>query len=301
MEESISYRQAGRESPGKLHKGIILDKSDRSLTPVFGSQSSRFNIPKPSFTCNPREISPLPKHKILGCMDKSRRFKPTQYFTTAPGPGTYTLKEERKTNIIKSVFLSKEARSLSPIRQMPAPGQYNPKEITSSRSVASVFRSNVRRIHDPPKSITPAPGHYTPNFSLIHKSYTAMSYKKPTAKRYQVNVYNPLSKPLPEVSPGPGSYDIPRDRSDESIPSAVFHSAEERFGRQEELSPAPGTYEIGSNEGEKQILSVAAFRSDTERFLRRGHVPRPGPAFYKPNLLPKRRSFLLNLHQKWVG
>lgn len=234
-------------------------------------------------------------------MDKSRRFKPTQYFTPAPGPGTYTYTEERKTNIIKSVFLSKEARSLSPIRQVPAPGQYNPKEITSSRSVASVFRSNVKRINEPQKSITPAPGHYTPNFSLIHKSYTAMSYKEPTAKRFQVNVYNPLSKPLPETSPGPGSYDIPMDRSDESMPSAVFHSEEARFGRQEELSPAPGSYEIGHSDRTMQSVSVAAFKSDTQRFLRRENVPRPGPAFYKPNLLPKRRSFLLNLHQKWVG
>ena len=84
------------------------------------------------------------------------------------------------------------------------------------------------------------------------------------------------------------------------MPSAVFHSVEERFAKPEESTPAPGSYEVGSKEREREMVSGAVFRSDTER-LRGQHVQRPGPAFYRPSVLPKRRSFLLNLHQKWVG
>ena len=301
MEESPSYRQVGRESPGRLQKGSTLDKSDHPLTPVFGSQAYRFSVSKPGLTFLPRATTPLPLHKVLGCMGKSRRFKPNRYMTAVPGPGTYTWKAERRNIIIKSVFLSKETRSLSPIKQVPAPGQYDPKEASSSRSVASVFRSNVKRIEGPPESTTPAPWHYTPSFALIHKSNTTVSYKEPSTRPVHVNVYNSLSKPVPEESPGPGSYEIPREKSEGAMPSAVFQSGNERFARQQEASPAPGTYDIGSKEKERERASGAAFRSDTERFWRKEVVQRPGPAFYKPSVLQKRRSFLLNMHKNWVG
>lgn len=85
------------------------------------------------------------------------------------------------------------------------------------------------------------------------------------------------------------------------MPSAVFHSAKERFARLQDSTPAPGAYEVGSKEKETELAGGAAFKSDTDRFWRGELMQRPGPAFYKPNVLPKRRSFLLNLRKKWVG
>lgn len=303
MEENTSYRQAGRESPGRIRKGYALDKPEKTpLRPVFGSQASRFSVSKLNTTERSEQSSVLPAHKILGCMGKSRRFKPAQYATPAPGPGAYDWQTDRRTSIIRSVFVSKQTRSVTPVRETPAPGQYDPKDISSSRSATSVFRSNSKRTEVPPVSTSPSPCQYTPQFHLIHKSHTVVSYKPPSSRRFHINLFNPLSRPVPVAVPGPGSYDIQRDSSNTSMPSAVFVSAEERFSVPNEHLPAPGTYDIGVKPHEKEPASGAVFRSDTDRFVHhKGRIQRPGPAFYQPYFLPKHRSFLLNLQRKWVS
>ena len=305
MEEGLSYRQVGREPTGRIIRGRASKRKSSESTPAFGSQTKRFHIEsQPSALSNPSKVSPVPTNRVLGCMDKSQRFKPRQYSTITPGPGTYSWKPGQPGTVIRSVFKSKDGRSLSPVRSSPGPGQYDPKRVGTDRVVASVFRSNVKRIEGVPSPVGPAPWHYTPNFAPVQKSNSALTstFKASVStRRFQVNVYDPHSKPVEDVSPGPGSYEISRELNASWMPSAVFASQDTRFTTNGDQKPDPGTYDVTPKLLEKEAASGAVFKSDTQRLRGIDDLKRPGPAFYKPTLLPKKQSFLLNLKKKWVG
>jgi hypothetical protein len=48
-------------------------------------------------------------------------------------------------------------------------------------------------------------------------------------------------------------------------------------------------------------VSGAVFISESERSWRKVDSKRPGPAFYKPNILPKKQSYHLNLKRHWIS
>ena len=63
--------------------------------------------------------------------------------------------------------------------------------------------------------------------------------------------------------------------------------------------PGPGAYTVSGEKREKLPVSGAVFMSESKRddsFLSKA----PGPAFYRPVILPKKKSFHLNAERKWV-
>lgn len=305
MAEQTSYRQVGKEFPGRLFKGRLPEPVGCDQSVGFGAKTGRFPTPQSPSSAVLRSVTPLPTHTPLGCMSKSKRFNPRQYLSSTPGPGTYDCKLAQSTRLIKTPFISKESRSVSPVMSSPAPGQYNPVEVAGKKSVSSVFRSAVKRIALQPPSFGPPPGAYSPKYTVIsHTTAITSAFKQPVNKRrMQINLFNPLSKVIKRhTSPGPGAYEVtPSTRQAfVDLPSAVFLSSENRF-------PTPRVDETGrrwedggEKWGGKEKGSMAAFKSDTQRgdFVAK---QLPGPAFYKPSVLPKHQSFHLNLAKRWVA
>lgn len=300
MVDSVSYRQVGKDFPGRLFRGRSPEPSDYESMPVFGTKSARFIAPAPRPPSVPRSTTPVPRHTTLGCMGKSQRFKPRQYASITPGPGTYNWKTAESAKLIKTAFLSKESRSTSPTSVAPAPGQYDPPSVVGQRSASSVFRSTVKRLATAKSPPGPSPGTYSPQYTAVSRTgAVTSSFKQPVAKRrIQINLFNPLSKPIEDLSPGPGTYELPSARPPfRPLPSAVFISAESRFPAARSISPC--SYDVFPKAVLKQGVTMAVFKSDTSRELPVGGEP-PGPAFYTPSLLPKHQSFHLNLSKRWV-
>ena len=301
VESVVSYRQVGKEFPGKLFRGRSPEPSDYdSITPAFGTKSARFIAPSHRPPSAPRAITPIHGHTVLGCMGKSQRFKPRQYASITPGPGSYNWKIGESVKLIKTAFMSKESRSASPVCVSPAPGHYDPHTVPGTRSTSSMFRSTVKRLATILQPVAPPPGTYSPKYAAVSKTpAVTSSFKQSVAKRrIQINLYNPLSKPSEDPSPGPGAYELPRARAAfNPLPSAVFLSAENRFPTPQPVSAC--TYDVLPKTVQRQAVAMAAFKSDTSRELPVSEAE-PGPTSYRPSPLPKHQSFHLNLSKRWV-
>jgi len=298
MVDSVSYRQVGKDFPGRLFRGRLPESSEYDSVPVFGTKSARFIAPSPRPPSVSRSITPVSGHTTLGCMGKSKRFTPRQYASITPGPGTYSWKPAESAKLIQTAFLSKESRSTSPASVSPAPGYYDPPKVVGQRSASSVFRSTVKRLATAKLPPGPSPGTYSPKYTSRTGAVTS-PFRQPAAKRrLQINLFNPLSKPIEDPSPGPGTYELPSASPPfRPLPSAVFVSVESRFPAARHVSPC--SYEVLPKAVLKQAVTMAAFKSDTSRERLVSGEP-PGPAFYKPSIQPKRQSFHLNLSKRWV-
>lgn len=301
VESAVSYRQVGKEFPGKLFRGRSPEPSEyESISPAFGTKSARFIAHSNRPPSAARAITPIHGHTVLGCMGKSQRFKPRQYASITPGPGTYNWKIGESVKLIKTAFMSKESRSVSPICVSPAPGHYDPHTVPGTRSTSSMFRSTVKRLATIIQPVAPPPGTYSPKYTSISKiSAGTSSFKQPVSKRrIQINLFNPLSKLSEDPSPGPGAYELTSSRAAfNPLPSAVFLSAENRFPTPQPVSTC--TYDVLPKTVPKQAVAMAAFKSDTSRKLPESEAE-PGPTYYRPSLLPKHQSFHLNLSKRWV-
>ena len=325
-----NYRQVGKEYPGKLCKGPMVDafnrltqssiptKSEQVLSAVekkggFGSSTDRFSqqtepesIPGPGqYKFPPLPESPsLSKKGYGGLISRSPRFKKFQYNTPVPGPGSYTSSSLSSTSI-SSVF----SRPLSIPQskpQLPAPGSYEAQAPNKMISISSPFKSKTKRYPET-SSASPSPWQYNIEGSFVVDPRPSAVFRMPArARRYPINLYDPHAAVPMENTPGPADYQnltLPPISGKES---ASFVKGDcDRFGRPlnvkkgNEATPGPGSYYCYILK-EKTKVAGAVFMSESEREVRPAPQRLPGPAFYKPSPVPKKKSFHMNASNMWV-
>ncbi|CAG9318947.1 unnamed protein product [Blepharisma stoltei] len=332
QDATVSFRQAGREVSGKVYKGSIVDafnrltqpsipaKSEQVLTQVnkkggFGASADRF-MSKSYFGPGPgqyvaaeQELNPsMSKKGFGGLINRAPRFKKFQYNTAVPGPGSYENKL-RDIKTVSSVFIEGRSKSLVTKYDPPAPGQYNPKTPEGKRmGMTSTFKSKTKRLEPTNPSDAPPPWQYNVEGTMIRSSsaQNTAAFKMPVqARRYQINLYDPHSDIITDDMPGPGEYSAETGMSNIK-PSPMFIVGEvDRFGKplrprkKNDFMPGPGTYSMAKSD-EKLPVSGAVFMSESERAWFSTEKKPPGPAFYKPAPVPKKKSFHLNSNKMWV-
>lgn len=324
--ENASFRQAGKEISGKVYRGSVVDAYNRLTQPSipcknenllqatevkegFGCSASRFSeknlkVPGPGqYSESAFENPSMSKKGFGGMISSAPRFKKFQYVNSIPGPGSYDLKPPSSIGYKISVGSSE---SLKKSQVFPAPGQYDPCEPISTKQTTSVFKSKTKRMEET-KYVSPAPWQYTPNYTLTRSSSSALTsaFKMPVnARRHQINLYNPYAAVVAGSTPGPGDYS-PLEKNEYFRPSSMFVPTDKnRFGvvvkpKVLENTPGPGTYDKPL-EIEKTPVTGAVFKSGSERKWLNTEKKPPGPAFYKPMIQPKKKSFHLKPNNIWV-
>ena len=337
MAERISFRQVGREHPGRLYKGpnqdaytrvsqpsipckedVVLKKQDSGYD-GFGHRGPRFlrlgnNVPGPGqYQSLPASHSSSPslskKGFLAGFVSSTKRFKPRQFATIAPGPGSYAPSHRRADSNPSPAFVKPKAQSRKPKVSSPAPGQYDtPSEQHFAAGPSSVFRSTTKRSDNAFPSQAPAPWFYSPDEHLVRSSSQELTsaFKRPVnGKRFKINLYDPHAHVAEDEGPGPGHYTVQNSFEKEKLNVSYSHQELDRFGqsirskRVQPVVPGPGAYNTPVLSPEKQPVSGAVFMSESQReFVKPTKVP--GPAFYRPAISNKKKSFLLNPANKWV-
>ena len=73
-----------------------------------------------------------------------------------------------------------------------------------------------------------------------------------------------------------------------------------RHKRGEGSPPGPGAYFLAREDVERTPVAGAVFMSETERVWLQADKKPPGPAFYRPVQMPKKKSFHLNANRVWL-
>lgn len=319
MGDKVSHRQTGREIPGKMCKGPVIDAYNRLTQPSIPTkfsqiltiprQSGGFNTSAVRFrekvanTPGPGDYDETPsKNRSLSKkayhMTQSTRFKKYQYNTPVPGPGSYESKSFKSSSAIVTGRGQDSRRTLD----VPAPGYYEPKAPGTNKQISHVFKSKAERLPSAPNR-APGPCVYNPQKPKTSGSVSRPFVKPSNFRREQINLYEPHAKPVEFVTPGPGNYDIPH--SARSKPSSVFLSANvDRFGeptrkRVAKFHPGPGEYSL-DKDSKKNLVSGAVFLSESKRGWLKVRGKPPGPAFYSPSPVSKRKSFHFQTAKVWV-
>lgn len=326
-----SFRQAGRDLPGKIYKGNIIDAYNRSTQPSipakfelilektppgkdgFGNKSKRFSLGDIENSPGPGQYSPdsegnspsfSKKGFLSAFVSNKSRFKRKEYATSVPGPGTYSPSHMRSVSNPVPSLLSTQP-SLSPLKNTHlAPGYYDLERPWQPKNLITTFKSKQTRLQPLQKaSLVPGPCYYSPNYHCIWPEKTVKSpFKLPlNAKRFKVNLYEPHAEVEDGGFPGPGHYSL--DYKDKNTKFGSFHhKGVERFGgtmKEKKAFPGPGAYNIDQKTPQNRVIvgGFGASEWGKEAAERGGH---PGPAFYRPEVAAKRQSFLFNLRRKWV-
>lgn len=335
MAERISFRQVGREHIGRLYRGPNQDAYTRVSQPTipakedavlkkqdfgkdgFGRRGPRFaqitsSVPGPGQYSQPDSNSSSPslskKGFLSGFVSSSKRFKPRQFATLAPGPGSYATSHRRTDSMPTSSFVPHKSHSRKVKDTPPAPGQYDLPNPHSRTSPTSVFRSTTRRPDNTFPAQAPAPWYYKPDERLVRSSSQELmsAFKRPVnGKRFKINLYDPHAPVTDDDMPGPGHYTLQNSFDKDHLSVSYSHQELDRFGqavrsrRTKQVIPGPGSYSTPLHSPEKQPVSGAVFMSESQReFVKSSKIP--GPAFYRPSLVSKKKSFLLNANNKWV-
>ena len=324
-----NFRQVGKEYSGKVYKGPMVDafnrltqssiptKSEQVLSAIerkggFGSSTDRFTLvteieaPGPGQYVNPAvsESPSLSRKGYGGLISKSPRFKKYQYNTPVPGPGTYTGVKDQG-NGIHSVFCKPVGRA--PVKpDQPAPGDYEVQAISKNVNITSPFKSKSKRQYGS-MSASPSPWQYNISSTFSADKHPSAAFKMPVrARRCPINLYDPHASVPTEVSPGPGDYYNTSLPPITHRPSPAFIRTDvDRFGgtskerRNKDITPGPGAYYMYSV-SEKNPVSGAVFMSESNRSVIKNPQKLPGPAFYQPVPVPKKKSFHLNSNKMWI-
>jgi hypothetical protein len=325
-----NFRQAGKEYAGKIYKGPMVDafnrltqssiptKSEQILSAVerkggFGSSTDRFStMEEPEVPPGPGQYksstageSPsLSRKGYGGLISKSPRFKRFQYNTPVPGPGSYTY-SDLSTQGVSSVF-QKPIGRLPKQDEMPAPGSYDVSQNASNVTVSSPFKSKSKRYREY-ASTSPPPWQYNIQTAFLTSDKPSAAFKMPVrARRYPINLYDPHAPVPNEITPGPADYQssfLPPINQKGS--SQFMKSDIDRFGapvkekKTKDMTPGPGAYYLETIQ-EKVQVSGSVFMSESNRGIIKEPLKQPGPAFYRPVPVPKKKSFHLNANKVWI-
>jgi hypothetical protein len=333
MADRPNFRQVGREVGGRVFKGTVSDAYHRTSSSsipskyelvlgqqsnakdAFGTAANRFapNLSKNpgpgAYSIEDKRTSPSTSTEGYGgLISKSSRFKRFQYASEVPGPGAYIQTKLEAPNRLSHMFVV-NARDTAVIKSnAPAVGQYEPRQLTSAKVVTSAFISKSNRFKSAALKTSPAPGQYTPNLTLTRASSAALTsvFMPPSnARRHQVNLYDPHNAVQISSIPGPGEYEAPTAFKSIDAQATLNKSIDSsRFGEQLRPKktntdvPGPGHYTL-SKPQDKVPVSGAVFMSESERFEFKTVKKPPGPAYYKPAVGPRKRSFHLNAGRQW--
>lgn len=202
-----NFRQAGRQTQGKLLKGFIQDpinKTTNASIPYkfetilyrntnpkgFGASAQRATRhedigPGPGSYDNGQVFSRSNTASFSkkgygnGFVSQTNRLLYRGYINSGPGPGSYTQNDNpfKVTHILHENHkdISDDLRkSKTSQLEVPGPGHYNP-EITKSSTLAnskvvnSIFKSNTGRYLSADKNVNPPPGTYEIDRALTDK------------------------------------------------------------------------------------------------------------------------------------
>lgn len=334
MGERVSFRQVGKDRPGKLYKGVIMDAYNRvsqasipskfelvlakpEVSDGFGHRASRFSLsasfagesPGPGHYAAQHKSNPSLSKKgfLSGFVSSLQRFRPKDFANKVPGPGTYTPTQIRRSSNPTPGFVPAKSSYKRKALDTPAPGSYDPTPLTKARVLTTSFVSKADRLADQTFSDAPPATLYEPKYTMVRSQSQGLTsaFKLPVhARRFQVNLYDPHSQVLEDSHPGPGYYD---PEPEVLAGSSFSHTGLDRFGKTAQpkakrpatSTPGPGAYEVVTISEEKAPISGSAFMSESGRLL---HLRRrnPGPAFYHPMPASKKKSFHLNAERKWM-
>lgn len=319
MGEKTSYRQAGKEISGKLFKGPVVDAYNRLSQPSiptkieqiltipshydgFNSSAQRFTTSSILKMPGPGDYEPKKPtsstNKKGFYVSNSSRFKKLQYTTSVPGPGTYNQKSYKPNPIT----INGRARTTERTLQIPSPGYYEPKKLESEREITSMFKSSTKRMKSNDLE-NPTPWQYNPNKPKSSGYVTAPFVQPSSCRREQVNLYDPHAKPVIVTTPGPGEYNL--EILGKIKPSSMFLATEvDRFGKPmrrktKNMVPGPGEYSL-QHESHKALVTGAVFLSESKRGWISAKKKPPGPAFYSPLPIAKRKSFHYKTAKVWI-
>lgn len=331
MAEITNFRQVGKEAGGRVFKGSITDAYHRTTSTsipskfelvlaqsntkeAFGSAAQRFGLsrevaPGPGdYNCSEGRTSPSEsKQGYGGLISKSTRFKRFQYISEVPGPGAYVQLTFSQKSKPSHMFVTNQRSSPTRNDKVPGVGHYKPKLPANSKAVTSAFISSSKRF-DSGKA-GPSPSTYSPNLGLTRANSTVLKsvFMPPTnSKRHQVNLYDPHRPVNESPIPGPGEYELASVfKSFDGQSSSIKLNESSRFGeslRSKNSSfevPGPGTYQLLKSQV-KVPVSGASFMSESDRIVFCTAKKPPGPAYYKPVVVPKNKSFHLNITRNWM-
>ena len=330
MGESVSFRQVGKEITGKVYKGPVIDaynrytqssipsKKEQILSPVtkkagFGTTqerniwNSKKNSPGPGDYLNESaQENPSVSKKGFGSLhNRSNRFRRAQVINRNPGPGSYDFTMSKTVPGFAKVSQLR-VDSFTNKNIAPPPGHYNPKPATSETSFYSCFKSQSKRSSET-KNENPAPWHYSPTKPLAKNHYPSPAFAQPArAKRHQVNLYNPHEGVPAETSPGPGDYYCEPSFDTKKHNLSFIKGDSDRFGNKlrprvvSNSTPGPGAYYKQALDPEVHQVAGAVFMSESERVWLKTENKPPGPAFYKPVPVARKKNFHLNSNNLWV-
>ena len=333
MNDRVSFRQVGKEKPGKVYKGVIIDAYNRSNQPTipakyeqvlakqelrkdgFGRRAQRFILEATEPCPGPGQYqaseSPSPsfskKGFLSGFVSKLSRFRKREFATFVPGPGAYSPVHMRTmSNPSPSISPLKAPSNLSKY-STPAPGTYDIEQAWKPKDLITTFKSREERLMSVTLSPAPPPSHYSPNFASVWPAKGLTSpFKLPlNPRRFKVNMYDPHALIEEESVPGPGHYSLSSSFDKGAASGSFQHQGLDRFGnpirllRPRDSLPGPGAYNLPPKPLGKAPIQGSFFMSESDRAaLALG--PNPGPAFYKPDKGNKKKSFHLNLERRWV-
>ena len=232
-------------------------------------------------------------------MTHSSRFKKFQYNTQVPGPGSY---EARGSKSIGRTMMTGRSENSSRVLEVPPPGYYEPKVPSSTKETTSMFRSSTKRMQTASRD-NPAPWQYNPVKPKTSGAVTAPFVRPSNRKREQINLYEPHAKPVTPTTPGPGEYKL--EVVAKGRPSSMFLATEvDRFGkpvrnRKRENFPGPGEY-LKEKDSKTNMVSGAVFLSESKRAWMKLRGKPPGPAFYSPMPVSKKKSFHYTPNKLWI-
>jgi hypothetical protein len=321
MGEKSSQRQVGREVPGRVFKGPVIDAYNRSTQPSIPTKFSQIlTVPQTQEGFNTSSIrftsripqTPGPGDYIEGNkenpsiskrsyhMTQSSRFKKNEYKTPVPGPGTYEKQVFKSSAAIIRGRGSDSKRTL----EVPPPGYYNPKTSASTCGARHIFNSKAARLPSAPER-APEPWHYNPKPPKSSGSISRPFVIPSNFRREQVNLYEPHAKPASISNPGPGDYETLEGSSSRAkVSNMLLSSAVDRFGkptrrRVSEKTPGPGEYSL-QTDSKRSLVTGAVFLSESRRGWISTKGKPPGPAFYSPSAVSKRKSFHYKTLKTWV-
>jgi hypothetical protein len=204
----------------------------------------------------------------------------------------------------------------------PGPGQYNLlggyrngktiREINDERKGSSFFKDGMNRFKRAvPQTEQVAPGTYdvgSANDALLNygKKDRKTGAHMPDAamtsltKRGIIDAKDPV--------PGPGDYEVgvARAGGNDSRPMAAFASTSKGSSLvantgQSGPTPGPGWYNVSGPGVGTSGGSKSAFKSGSARIGGNGvrQVKPPGPSYYNPKMPAQKRTFHLNVENKW--
>mmetsp|Transcript_9251 Transcript_9251/g.13898 ORF Transcript_9251/g.13898 Transcript_9251/m.13898 type:complete len:327 (-) Transcript_9251:98-1078(-) len=232
-----------------------------------------------------------------------------------PGPGSYNhsianqfVRRRVSTSFGRSRCMKSKSKKLPP---SPGPGHYYPFGVEERKawdknfnySFNSTGRENYRQ--RPVFDSQAAPGSYE-----VGKSIDALhNYGNTTGRPGAVfqSKIDRLKEMEPKtVTPSPCKYDIEvPEEPYRNRPCSVFCSSLDRFGnspyeKENEVEPGPGFYEPKIDRVKE--TNIAAFQSRLPRFSEdNAKAEQPGPAYYNPRTLSKKKCFHFNLDKKWTA